>query len=183
MKKIVTCSTLCAAMMVSGLTMADQYRSASGPYVGASMLFVDAGINDDPDASLMGIGGRLGSSFNENFSAEVRVAVGVGDDSVGEGWQKYDVELSSLIGGYLRASVPVGQNFHPYGVLGFTRSELKVSHPWLGKETDNDTDISYGIGADIDLDRNISLNIEYMNYYDGDDVEIAGFSIGIATKI
>ena len=41
----------------------------------------------------------------------------------------------------------------------------------------------YGFGVDLSLDRNLSLNVEYMNYYDKDSDEISGFSIGIASKI
>ena len=178
MKKLITCSTFALAFTAAGTAL------AADPYAGGSILFVDADfaeINDE--ASLSGVTGRLGTMINENIGGEVRVSLGIGDDSVDAYGLDVDVELNSLIGGYLRAGVPVAEGFYPYAVLGFTRSELEISNRYLGSESDSETDISYGFGVDMSLDRNLSLNVEYMNYYDKDDVEISGFSIGIATKL
>ena len=183
MKKILTCSTLAVAVFAAGPVSAQPYKSTSGPYVGANALFLDATPEGGDDASLTGIGGRLGSHLNENFSGEVRVALGVGDDTISNGFTDVDVELNSLIGGYLRVGAPIGNNFHPYAIVGFTRTELEFSADGFGSDSGSETDISYGLGVDLDLDRNISLNVEYMNYYDDDDFEVSGFSIGIATKI
>jgi len=178
MKSILTPSTLLLAMLASSTVL------AADPYVGGGVLFVevsDSDINDD--ASLMGITGRLGSAVNENIAGEVRVTLGIGDDSIGSGIFETDVELNSMIGAYLKAGVPMGPSFYPYAVLGFTRTELEYSNPVFGSDSDSDTDVSYGLGVDLSLDRKMSLNVEYMNYYDKDGTEISGFSIGIASKI
>lgn len=174
MKKLVTHSTCVLALMAAGSAI------AADPYVGGSALFVDAEFQEfSEEASLTGITGRLGTMMNENIGGEVRVSLGVGDDSIFSGL--VDVELNSMIGAYMRAGLPVGQNFFPYAVLGFTRTELEFSG--FGSDSDSETDVSYGFGADMSLDRNLSLNVEYMNYYDKDGTEISGFSIGIASKI
>lgn len=178
MKSIITPSVLALTLLATGSAM------AADPYAGASMLFVDATVDPiDEDASLMGFTGLLGSAINENISGEVRVTLGVDDDTVGEGILRTKLELNSMIGAYLRAGIPMGPNFTPYAVLGFTRAELDASNPYFDIDTDSDTDVSYGIGMDLSLDRKLSLNVEYMNYYDKDDSEISGFSIGIASKI
>jgi len=174
MKKIATHSAIALAMIASGSAMADEFKSTSGPYAGANLIFMDADWGF-ADASFSAISGRLGTSINENFSGEVRVALGLDDDKIGG----VNVGLDSMIGGYLRAGIPVANNLFPYAVIGFTRTELDVDPG----SSDSDTDLSYGIGVDLALDRNISLNIEYMEYYDDSDVDISGISIGIATKI
>lgn len=183
MNKMLFISALAVAILGAGPVMGEPYKSTTGPYVGGSALFVESSFARSDDASLMGVGGRLGSHLNENFSGEVRLGLGLGDDTVRSGLLEYDVELKSLVGGYLRLGAPIGDNLHPYAVLGFTRTELKVSQNFLGNNTDSDTDVSYGLGVDLDLDRNLSLNVEYMNYFDDDDLEVSGFSISIVTKI
>lgn len=183
MKIRLICSSLILTAVSAGSVYAEPYKNTTGPYVGGSALFVDAKAEGSEDASLMAIGGRLGTQLNENFSGEVRVALGVGDDTVRYGIAEYDVELNSMIGGYLRVGAPIGANFHPYAIVGFTRTELEYSQNFLGDGSESDTDLSYGLGVDLDLDRNLSLNVEYMNYYDDDDIEVSGFSIGIASKI
>lgn len=178
MKKLIAHSTCALALITAGSAM------AADPYVGGSALFVDAEYADiNDEASLTGITGRLGTMLNDNIGGEVRVSLGVGDDSISSGIFKTDVELNSLIGGYMRAGAPVGQNFFPYAVLGFTRTELDYSNDFFGNDSDSETDVSWGFGADMSLDRKISLNVEYMNYFDKDGVELSGFSIGIASKI
>ncbi len=177
MKKLIKHSTCALALIAAGSAV------AADPYVGGSALFVDVDFDDvNQKASLTGVTGRLGSMVNDNIGGEVRVSLGVGDDSIFSGILETDVELNSMIGGYFRAGGPVGQNFFPYAVVGFTRAELEYSSNW-NRDDDSNTDVSFGFGADVSLDRNLSLNVEYMNYYDKDDVEISGFSIGIASKI
>ena len=38
----------------------------------------------------------MGSHLNENFSGEVRVALGVGDDTISNGFTDVDVELNDV---------------------------------------------------------------------------------------
>lgn len=179
MKSTIIHSAFALTLLATGSAM------AADPYAGGSILFLDAEETDvrGADASLTGITGRLGAMANDNIGGEVRISLGVGDDSIGSGALETDVELNSMFGGYLRAGIPAGANFYPYAILGFTRVELEYSNPYFGSGSNSDTDISYGLGLDLSLDRNLSLNVEYMNYYDNDDSEISGFSIGIASKI
>lgn len=179
MKSVITHSAFVLTLLAAGSAM------AADPYAGGSIVFLDADATDvrGADASLTGVTGRLGAMANDNIGGEVRVTLGVGDDSVGSGFFETDVELNSMIGGYLRAGIPAGPSFYPYAILGFTRVELEYSNPNFGNESESETDVSYGFGVDLSLDRNLSLNVEYMNYFDKDSDEISGFSIGIASKI
>lgn len=178
MKPILVPSALALTLMASGTVL------AADPYVGGGVVFTEVSSDAfSPDPSLTGITGRLGSGINENISGEVRLTLGVDDDTVGAGFLKSDVELNSMIGAYLRAGVPMGPSFYPYAVLGFTRTELEFSNPLYDSQSGSETDVSYGLGVDLSLDRKMSLNVEYMNYFDKDDQKISGFSIGIASKI
>ncbi|MDY6920203.1 MAG: porin family protein [Pseudomonadota bacterium] len=178
MRSIITPSLLALTVMAAAPAQ------AADPYLGGSALFLDAEDSElDLDASLTAVTGRLGSFFNDNMAGEVRVSLGVDGDTVGSGIFKADVDLKSMIGGYLRLGAPVSDSLFPYAVVGFTRTELEVDFENFGSESDSETDISYGLGVDLSLDRNLRLNVEYMNYYDKDDTEITGFSIGIVSRI
>jgi opacity protein-like surface antigen len=174
--------TLSSALALSVALSSSVY--AADPYVGGNVLFLDYSeqLLDD-DLALTAISGRLGSMINDNVSGEVRVGLGVGDDSVEDGGNRYDVELNSMIGAYLKAGFPVADSLFPYAVIGFTRTDIEYSLSGVGSSSESDSDISYGFGVDLSLDRKLSLNVEYMNYYDNDGAEIDGFSIGLAMKL
>ncbi|WP_319782238.1 porin family protein [Oceanisphaera sp. IT1-181] len=81
----------------------------------------------------------------------------------------------------MRGTLPVADVFYPYAILGYTRAELEEKSPGKSEKSSND-DISFGIGADIRLNSNTDLNLEYMNYLDKDDVAIDGFSVGVTYR-
>ncbi|HTN32431.1 MAG TPA: porin family protein [Marinobacter sp.] len=164
------------ACFSSSVALADQN------YVGASFAFVDyseEGIRDD--ASLTMIAGRLGAKFNKNLSGEIRVGFGVGDDSVNVLGTDVDVELNTMFGAYVRGGVEVAKSFYPYVVLGYTRGEITLSVPGYSR-SDSESDVSFGLGADVDINDKLTFNVEYMNYFDKDGAEIDGFSLGLVTR-
>ena len=127
------------------------------------------------------LAGRLGTKFNENFSGEIRVGLGIGDDSVDVLGTEVDVELDSMFGAYVRGGLQAADSFYPYVVLGYTRGELTASVPGFS-DSESESDVSFGLGADVDINEKLTLNIEYMNYFDKDGAEVDGFSFGLVTK-
>jgi len=162
--------------LLSGSVQAENYYGGNITFLG----YEEEGIDDD--ASLTSISGRLGTDFNENFSGEVRLGFGVGDDTIEVIGFDVDVELDNMIGAYVRGGIPVSESFFPYVTVGYTRLELTASISGFGSESDSESDVSFGVGTDINVSQNIILNLEYMNYFDKDGAEIDGFSIGIARK-
>lgn len=158
-------------------------QTQAGTYYGGNLSFLDyseEGISDD--ASLTAVYGRLGTNFNENFSGEIRVGFGIGDDTIDVFGTDVGVELDSVFGAYVRGGIPVAENFFPYIVLGYSRGEVTASASGFGSDSESETDTSFGLGADIDVNSNFTINVEYMNYFDKDGAEINGFSIGLANK-
>lgn len=152
-------------------------------YYGANILFLDYSEEDiDDDASLTAIVGRLGTSFNENFSGEIRLGIGVGDDDVDVFGFDADVELDNMYGAYIRGGIAVTESFYPYAIVGYTHGKVTASVSGFGSESESESDVSFGVGADVNVTESIIVNIEYMNYLDKDGAEIDGFSIGIASK-
>ena len=92
-----------------------------------------------------------------------------------------DIELDSMFGAYVRGGLQAADSFYPYVALGYTRGEVTASVPGFST-SESESDISFGFGADVDINKKLTLNIEYMNYFDKDGTEVDGFSFGVVTK-
>ena len=171
--KIINFGFLCILGLSGSVVYADENYWGAG--VGM-FDYSEEGI--DSDASLTALFGRLGTQFNENFSGEIRAGFGIGDDSINVLSTDVNVELDSMFGGYIRGGVPVSENFYPYAILGYTRGEISVSVPGFS-DSESESDVSFGIGADFGLGESTKFNIEYINYLDKEGAEVSGFSIGI----
>ncbi|MAM70951.1 MAG: hypothetical protein CMP91_07425 [Gammaproteobacteria bacterium] len=148
-------------------------------YFGGEVGFLEYsedGFSQEP--SLTALAGVLGMDFNENFSGEIRVGFGIGDDTITAGGISADIELDNYFGAYLKGGIPVSEQFFPYVTIGYTRGELSASAFGLSI-SESESDVSFGIGFDYDFTSSISGSVEYMNYLDKDGAEISGFSIGI----
>jgi len=172
---------LVLVLVAGGLAVNAQ---AQENYFGGGVSVID--FSDDlisDDASLIVAIGRLGKQFNENISGELRLGIGVDDDSVSVPiFGSADIELDNMYGAYLRGGFQATDSVFPYAVVGYNQIEIGVSVSGLGSDSDSDSDVAYGVGADISLSETVLLNLEYMNYYDKDGSEIAGFTVGFAKK-
>lgn len=166
--------TLLAASIVSASCAA----SAADMYAGGGVAVLDA-----DEVTLNAVYGRFGAFFNENISAEARLGLGVGDDSTNYEGFDTKVELDNFYGVYLRGGIPAGEIFYPYAVLGYTKAKASTSTSVFGETfsgSDSDSDLSYGVGADFAVTENLKINAEYLSYIDKDELELTGFSVGVA---
>lgn len=174
LKKTAILKSLLAASMITlpGITLAESYY-------GGNFALIDYSEEGASDASLNAVYGRFGTFFGDNFSGELRLGLGVGDDSVNYGGIDVDVELKNFFGAYLRGGVPVGESFYPYAVIGYSKGKLKAS-AFGESESVSESDLSFGVGSDFSVTESVKINLEYMNYIDKDGGELSGFSVGIA---
>lgn len=106
------------------------------------------------DASVTAIYGRIGTSWNENFSGELRVGFGIGDDTVNVSGTDVDLEINRFFGAYIKVGAQVNEVFYLYAVLGFTRGEAEASVSGLSA-TESETDVSFGLGADFNVSESL----------------------------
>jgi len=169
----ITCGALLA---VSGTVFADDI------YYGANVAFIDyseEGIATD--ASVTALYGRIGTSFNENFSAEARIGFGLTDDTVNLFGEDVDLEINNFFGAYLKGGVQVSEVFYPYAIIGYTRGEVEASV--LGFSiSESESDVSFGLGADLSIIDGVTVNLEYMSYFDKDGADLSGFSLGFISR-
>ncbi|MDX1693386.1 MAG: porin family protein [Ketobacteraceae bacterium] len=159
-----------AQWMIAGAALLASNVASAELYGGVNYMAAELEVGST-DFDLGALYGRFGSQFNENLSGELRVGVGVSDDEV----LGFNVEIDKYFGGYVRGSVPLNDGIMPYIIVGITDVDIDTD-----AGSDSDEDLSYGIGLDFKIDNQLMLNLEYMNMYDDDDVEITGLSIGAA---
>lgn len=179
MKKtnLLNAGILAAALSTAGFAQA-QEMYVGGNY--AMLEYSEDGISDEasPDA----IYGRFGVFFNENISLEGRLGLGVGEDEITAFSIPVDVSVETFYSIIGRAGFEAGDVFYPYVAIGYTRGEVEAEAAGFSV-SESESDVSLGVGADFRVSDAVSVNLEYMNYYDKDGAELSGFALGVAIDI
>ncbi len=145
-------------------------RSFGGGQVAAFSIDQDNGSDAQPTAVI----GRVGTFVGNQLAIEGRFGLGAGDDTV----DGVEVDIDRLVGVYGSGHIPVGGRSSLYGILGYT--DLKATFTGTDfEETDSESGLSYGFGADIGITRYLALNVEYMRYLDKSDAEAEALSVGM----
>jgi OOP family OmpA-OmpF porin len=118
-----------------------------GPYVGAGI-----GSNDDSEALWRLFGGYRA---HRNLAVEFGY-IDLGDVTIGS--RPATAEAWELVG---LGILPLSENFSVYGKLGGYRGEARGGGI---KETRND--LTYGIGGQYDVGRNLGVRLEWQRYTD-----------------
>lgn len=150
------------------------YKSGvGGVYTGLNYTFMslDAGGEDADVGTLSAKAGVMATPF---LGFEARGGFGVDDDRV----RGIDFSVDNFFGGYATFNIANESPITPYAVLGFTRVEVEAEGPF-NTVKDDDSDVSYGVGLNMEFARNVSGNLEYMRYYDDDDVTVDGLGVGV----
>lgn len=191
MNKIKLSAALSAATLaaVSSVANAEIFEKGS-MYGGVNFALMDTTIEGLPDeASIMSIYGRLGMYFTPMLSGEIRVGSGLDSDDVSFNGEIGTVDLKSYFGAYLRAGYPINDMFNPYAVLGYTWADSSLS--WAsfapadgdtvipGEGSFNDSDVSYGVGMDVNFNDTITANLEYIILLDA-HAEFGALSLGVS---
>ncbi|MBW4933191.1 outer membrane beta-barrel protein [Marinobacter sp. F4206] len=152
----------------------DMYKSGvGGLYTGLNYTFanLDIGSRDADVGTLSAKAGVMATPF---LGFEARGGFGVDDDRIGA----VDFSLDNFFGGYATFNLANESPLTPYAILGFTRVELEAEGPF-NTVTDDESDVSYGVGLNMKFASNLSGNLEYMRYYDDDDVTVDGLGVGV----
>lgn len=180
MKKLSIILLSSAATLMSSSVLADGSFYGSLDITRIDLDLDTAGL-DDTDTTF---GIAAGYRINENFAVELGYQ-DFGEVSASAGNASAKVEADaiqlSVIG-----SVPVSENAGVYAELGFDSWDADASytnHPDLGtgSESEDGTDIFYGIGAYLSLSEAVNLKLEYqMHELDDTDVDVLGLGVTVA---
>ena len=131
--------------------------------------------------------GRAGSNFNQYVSIEGRLGIGLSDDTITATYNattaSISAEIDTLIGLYGVGHLPLGKSSSIYALVGFTQIDATVSasETSVGSASmsDDESDLSYGIGADIGILYNLWVNVEYVQYIDKSDFDVSAIAFGV----
>jgi len=179
MKKVV--SAVLGGVVLLGANVA----LAQGSYVGGGFVAATVDLDGD-ELEPTALYGRFGAQISDVVGAEMRAGFGLSDDTMSASYEdidaKLELELDRFIGAYVTLTAPVAGNVKPYVVFGYTDVKLSIDVSLTGfgsgSVSESDSSVSYGLGADIKLSDTVSLNGEYMSYYDDEETTITGLSIG-----
>lgn len=149
---------------------------AQGWYAGAGIGQADYDVLSEKDTSFKLFAGY---SFNPNVAAEFGY-VDLGEAEVSGGGASASVSADGLEATVVGV-LPVGNNVSLLGRVGLFNwdAEAKATIPGFGSASGSDsgTDLTYGFGAQFDLQKSFALRAEYQVYdVDGDDVNNLGVS-------
>ena len=158
-------SVLSIPAMAAGYAGLDYVRSSIEP---------DNGGSADPNALQFKFGSWI--NRNETLGGELRLGLGIGDDSLGGG---ADVEIDRYYGAYFRGQFPNTLPVRPYGLIGLTRMETTENFPGGGSTGENYSGLSIGLGADVSLTDVVFVSVEYMRAVDSGGDEVTNLSLGL----
>jgi OmpA-OmpF porin, OOP family len=166
-------TSVAALMAVSGVVVSSASFAQAKPvdtglYLGASVGQATSGdcnvpSCDDKDTSYRVFGGY---QFNRNLAVEAGYAP-LGEVSGGN--LNLETNAWDLVGVGIW---PLNQQFSIYGKLGFYNAEAKLSGPVSGKKTT--TDLTYGLGGQFNISRNLGLRLEWQRYGGVEAPQIGG---------
>lgn len=162
MKRLTITAMTSALIATFAVTTAQaQQPMVMQPYVGADAMFWE--IDPDTGSSRDSVGLRLngGIQFNDYFAVETHLGTGGSDGPA---------ELDSLAGIYAKGILPISQEFRIFGLLGGTEVDFDVG---------DDSDVSYGAGAEFDVAPNLAVGADYMRYLDTSEATFDAASLGV----
>jgi len=113
-------------------------------------------------------------------AAEVRVGTGISSGTRDSFDLKREVDVGMLYGGYLKLQTG-HKEFNPYLLVGYTSLELDIKGPMISGDGD-DEDVSFGIGIEAALSDKLYFNLEFMEYYDVDDITARAIGVGLVAR-
>lgn len=141
-------------------------------------VFLDTLGTEDFTPSLVIIKG--GYDLLEYLAVEARIGVGLTKGERSSFDVSREVDIKSLYGAF--AKLQSGwSDVNLYLLLGYTTSSVDISSTNVSRSEDFDG-ASYGIGADFSLSGDSYFNLEYMQYYDADNITAVGLGAGLTVR-
>lgn len=181
------------SMALSSLAYSADYyggESTRDAYIGINLAAMQYAEDGFEDATVSAIYGRLGKQYTETFAGEIRLGTGLGSDSVYAPilHRDIDLEVQEFYGAYLKAGIPVAEKWYPYVLVGYTQISVESSVTYMGPVSsfgyisveDKVDDFSYGVGADIEMTRDVKGSVEFISYADKDGAQFTSLSFGVS---
>lgn len=179
MKKVVYKSAAVAAFLLATLG-AQAQSSGSGMYgeLGwTNIAYKDSGYNIEP-SMLRAI---VGVDVHPNLAVEGMLGFGISDDTVTIRGVNVKTEIDNAWGVFLKPKTAVTPDLDLFARLGYVKAKVSASVPGYSA-SDSGGDMAYGLGLSYKLSDKMSLNADYMSYYNKNDVKGTGFTVGLGIR-
>lgn len=140
--------------------------NASDLYYGVSLSSVDYKLSAVENRySLAMLTATVGWEMTDNIAFEGRLGKGVSGDSTRYEGSDVGIDLGVIMGAYARYNFDLNDDVKPYVILGYSHlsGDMNIDD---AKGSAHDSDISYGVGANMVGNDNFSMNLEYMSMYE-----------------
>jgi hypothetical protein len=180
MKKIKIASVLATALVIaSAATAQEQVNYVQVGALNANYSEPSATFNNGMLAL------TVGHKFDQNLAIEAMAAGAVNHASAYWGNVFVTAKVSNAEGVYMKAQSTPSNGFSVYGKAGFTRGTVTASAYVAGYSASSwssGTSPSYGAGAQFETSPNSFISIDYMSYYNKNNVKIDGPSVNFGFK-
>ena len=158
------------------------YSAEGDVYLGIGYGMVTSSVAGLPDFEPAALVGRYGKFTSDNISVEGRLGSGISDDTqdVGAGFDA-TLDIDRILGVYGEYySGASSSTTRAYGIIGITQAGFTSTIPGVGSFSDDDSDISFGLGVNFEIGGDSFINLEYMDYgeFGEADADITVIAIG-----
>jgi len=133
--------------------------------------------NTDTDGANLGaIQGRVGARYGQYLGVEGELAGGVKGDDFKVAGTKYDVDLNYQAAIYGVGYLPVAPNADLFARVGYGKSEVDVSGPFVAGSADGES-WNYGVGGQYFFTERDGVRIDFTRHdFDNGDADVVGVS-------
>ena len=153
-------------------------------FVGLGLAFLAAGAvqaQASPQGESSGFYGEIGYTGLTYKEPEVMGLLSAKDSKLEFFGQTFKVKIDNIWGAFLKPKVAVTPEVELFGRLGYARSQRSVSVDALSF-SESGNSVAYGVGASYAINKRVSLNFDYMSYYNRDNIRIQGPTLGLGIK-
>lgn len=124
----------------------------------------------------------LGKNISENYALEGVYATGMNDSSTAG--NTVNVKLSSSYGLYIKPKAMVLDSVEVFARIGYfnAKPNLTVPSDSTQNQSVSGTSLSYGLGASMKVTDAIYGNLDWMQMYKKDGIDIKGMGLSIGYK-
>ena len=172
-----------AALVLAILPFASANAQGVSPglYIGANLSLIDYKETGFPNYDPTSLGLKLGSQINRNIAVEGRVGIPMSSGTVYIGGVPDSVDIG-YFGVYGKGILPLAPSFSAYGLLGLTRGKATYSSNSVVYNSNTASSLTYGVGADFSITRNVSLNVEWARLFRSSFFSVEALSFGVDYK-
>jgi outer membrane immunogenic protein len=129
----------------------------------------------------MGVG-KVGYNLNKNTAFEIMAAGNLNSVNFYYGSTFIaNVKIDSAYGAYGKFSLPVNDDVSLFVRVGATNASISASTRY-GRYFTSGSSLSYGAGAQFNFTKAIYGQVDYMSYYNRNDISVTAPSISVGYK-